>query len=114
MMGDKSLFYITVITLVGIVSILGLSFHGSGNLDAAAVAWDREISTDGYHSECTIVQDPLHNFDERGIVDYENYRYYDFCNNDKLFQVTCSSSVKVGLLHGYQCPHGCEEGACVS
>lgn len=113
MEGNKTL-YITLLGLAGIVAILGFSLNNSTSLDAAAAIWDREISADGYHSECTEVQDQLHEFSVKGIVDYKKYRYYDFCSGDRLFQVSCASSVRVGLLHGYDCPNGCENGACLS
>jgi len=111
MMENKNLFYVTMLSLLGILAIFSLSLVNSSNLQGAIV-WNRELS-DVFHTECTEVDDPLKEFGVKGSVDFERYRYHDVCYGSKLFQVHCSSSVRVAMLHGYQCPNGCSDGACV-
>jgi len=105
------LVYLVLFSLAAVAAIFVLSLNSSSGLNAAII-WDRELSGD-FHSECTRVNDFQKDFDVKGSVDYQKYRYNDVCYGNKLFQAYCASSVRVSVYHGYYCANGCVDGACL-
>ena len=117
---DTKLLYAVLLGVVAVAGILVLGLGKSAEL-SGAVTFDRELLADGYYPGCTD-DDPLNYYDLKGSVKSKKYLYHDYCGGDKfgdkfgnkLFQVYCASSKKVAMTRGYECPKGCEAGACLS
>jgi hypothetical protein len=106
---NSQLMYLTGVAVVAVVAILVLNLNGS-NINTA-VTYDRQV-IDDYQTSCTD-SDSFNDFFVSGSVKFQKYQYNDFCKGDKLFQVQCASSNRFELIHGYDCPNGCLNGACV-
>ena len=109
-MKTQPIVHLGVLVMISLLGLTALFFNESNSV-GGAVIYDRVI-VEEYQSECSD-NDPLENYDVKGSVLYRDYRYNDFCSNNKLFQVYCDSSVRVGVTHGYQCLHGSFEGVCL-
>ena len=106
---NSHLVYFTLLGVVAVVAIMVVSM-AEQNL-GSAVVYDR-VMIDDLQYDC-MDTDTSNDFFVRGTVKHENYQYNDFCSDDKLFQIQCASSQSVELIHGYDCPNGCRDGACV-
>lgn len=108
----NNLLYVTILSVLGILSILALSLNQAGLLDPAVV-YGREPLDEGYFYECTD-SDPSNLFEVKGEVKFLDKKYEDICIGGKLHQVFCDSSLRVRLSGAYECPNGCSEGVCTS
>jgi len=110
---SNNLLYVTILSALGILSILALSLNQVGLLDPAVV-YGRELVENGEPQDACADSDPLNKFDVKGEVKFWRYQYSDICIGDKLHQVFCDSSQDVRLSGGYVCPNGCSDGVCLS
>ena len=105
--------YVTIISVVGILTILALSLNQAGLLDSAVVYGRQSLNESEYQNKCTDT-DPSNLFDVKGEVRYLSNKYNDICMGGRLYQVFCDSSLRVRLSGGYDCANGCNDGACIA
>jgi len=108
---DTKLLYAVLLGVVAVAGILILGLSKSTEINAA-VTFDRELLEEPYPG--CFDNDPQNYFDFKGFVKSKKYLYHDYCRDGKLFQVYCVTSKRVAMTRGYECPKGCEAGACLS
>jgi len=109
---NNNLIYVTILSALGILSILALSLNQSGILDPAVV-YGREPLPEGEYQDACTDTDPQNKFEVKGMVKYGRNQYEDVCIGDKLHQVFCDSSLRVRLSGAYDCRNGCSDGVCL-
>jgi len=106
-------YHFTIFTLLAILAILTLGLNQASYLGGAVVL-DRELLPENQYQIGCVDNDPSNYYDVKGFVKHKDYLYRDYCSDGRLFQVYCASSKVVRMTRGYDCPNGCENGACLS
>ncbi|HLC52708.1 MAG TPA: myxococcus cysteine-rich repeat containing protein [Candidatus Nanoarchaeia archaeon] len=93
---------LAVVSFFAIIAMVAITIVDGGTLTGNTVA------------EC-YDSDPLADFYVRGYAEYRGLRYDDTCSSDgnRLYQYYCETSIEVSRHHYYQCPYGCQNGACL-
>ncbi len=100
--------YLFILGVVGIVAIVGLLI--SEGISGALIY---RIAIQENQYPCTD-DDPDNNYGLPGILTHGKVQYVDHCVDNILYQYTCATSNTVRLTGGYECPHGCLDGACLA
>ncbi len=89
--------------LIGIVALGTMFFFNQGGVTGSAV------------SDACYDSDSSQDFYTKGYAKYRSKTLEDYCSQDgvRLYQYYCKSSIKISKIHGYICPGGCQDGACL-
>ena len=105
---DKFFPYLTIIGVVAIVAIVSLVMT---NITGAVTLPIGKEVVDSSVVGC-IDLEPANDYYVRGLAQQGPTKYYDYCQDDVVFQWDCSTSNTVKRTHGFTCPSGCQSGLC--
>lgn len=94
--------------MVAIVAIVVIAFNSGGGVEGAAIG---QKTIGGYADHC-LDKEPANDKNVAGRLHLGPTEYLDHCRGDILYQYKCEGGT-ARFTPPYDCPNGCQNGACL-
>ncbi|MDP3734322.1 MAG: hypothetical protein Q8R37_03765 [Nanoarchaeota archaeon] len=106
---EASNLYLLGVAAVVVIAVVVLVLNNGGSLEGAA----QVIVPESSRVKTCVDTDPNDDWHVRGYAQQGVQRYYDVCDGNDLSQYYCKSGSGPWPRRSFECPSGCERGACL-